>query len=108
MPRQSRRTQLAQPVEINGVQKPLKRWITISWIRTGTVLSRLERGLTPLEALTKLDSEGNFLRITPMTGKGLWEPDSVLTVGQLSLTVREWVQMMGADPYWVEASVEGG
>ena len=96
------------PVTLNGMRAPLSKWIKDSGLRTPTVINRLRRGRTPLEALTTPDREGHRLlpEVDPAQLSSPCTP--IVTIGTVSKSLAAWSDLAGLPSESITLAVNGG
>jgi formaldehyde-activating enzyme involved in methanogenesis len=96
------------PVTLNGIKAPLKQWIKDSGLRSNTVINRLRRGSTPLEALTTPDREGHRL-LSEVEPAHLTSPCTpIVTIGTVEKSLAEWATLAGLSSETIIRAVSGG
>ena len=96
------------PVTLNGIKAPLRTWIKESGIRPSTVLNRMRRGSTPLEALTTPDREGHRLLPEIDPAELVAPANPIVTIGTVGKSLAQWAALAGLPSERVIQAVSGG
>jgi hypothetical protein len=95
-------------VTLDGNDASLGEWVKKSQISPMTVLLRLYRGKSPLEALAAPDNEGHYLK----TNNGLevmsYPCNPTVTIGCKSNTLKEWSKLASIRFHSLVRAVNGG